>query len=101
VGEAVAEVVGVAAGEDLGFGFEAAEGAGVNDTIAIALKVVAVGMRGLKKTASAGALDVHRVGGQHEERIALLIDECWLLIEDQKASGLSSTIRNHQSTIFG
>jgi hypothetical protein len=76
VGEPVAKVVGVAAGEDLRLGFEAAEGASMNDAIAIALKVVAVGMRGLRKAASAGAFDVHRVGGQHEERIALLIDEC-------------------------
>ncbi len=49
VGEAVAEVVGVAAGEDLRFGFEAAEGAGMDDAVAVALEVVAVGMRGSGK----------------------------------------------------
>ncbi len=65
MGEAVAEVVGVAAGENLRLGFEAAEGAGVNDAVAVALKVVAVGVRGLGEAASAGVFDVHRVGGQH------------------------------------
>src|ERR1700686_4435472 len=70
MGEPVAKVVGVAAGEDLRFGFEAAEGAGMDDAIAVALKVVAVGMRGLRKKASAGALDVHRVGGQHVRSLA-------------------------------
>src|SRR5580704_12021431 len=70
VGEAVAEMVGIAARENLGLGFEAAEGAGVNDTIAVALKVVAVGMLRLREAASAGVLDVHRVTGQHEESLA-------------------------------
>ena len=70
VGEAVAEVVGVAAGEDLRLGFEAAEGAGVNDAVAVTLKVVAVGVLGLREAASAGVVEGHRVGGQHGERIA-------------------------------
>ena len=72
VGEAVAEVVGVAAGEDLRLGFETAKGAGVDDAVAVALKVVAVGMRRLGEAASAGVFDVHRVGGQHGGSIALL-----------------------------
>ena len=54
VGEAVAEVVGVAAGEDLRLGFQPAKGAGMNDAIAVALKVVAVGMRRSREAASAG-----------------------------------------------
>ena len=70
VGEAVAEVVGVAAGEDLGLGFEAAEGAGVDDAVAVALEVVAVGMRRFREAASAGLFDLHRVAGQHGGRIA-------------------------------
>ena len=56
VGEAVAEVVGVAAGEDLRLGFEAAESAGVNDAVAVALKIIAVGMRRFREAASAGVL---------------------------------------------
>ncbi len=71
VGEAVAEVVRVAAGENLRLGFETAEGAGVDDAVAVALEVVAVGMRRLGEAASAGVFDVHRVGGEHVGRIAL------------------------------
>ncbi len=70
VGEAVAEVVGVAAGEDLRLGFQAAESAGVNDAVAVALEIVAVGMRGFGEAASAGVLDVHRVRRQHGESLA-------------------------------
>ena len=54
VGESVAEMVGVAAGENLGLIFEAAEGAGVDDAVAVALEVVAVGMRRFREAASAG-----------------------------------------------
>jgi hypothetical protein len=38
VGEAAAEVVGGAAGEDLGLAGEAAEGAGLHDALAVALE---------------------------------------------------------------
>src|SRR6516165_3202724 len=54
VGEAVAEVIGVAASEDLSLVFEAAEGARVDDAVTVALKGVAVRVRRLGKTASAG-----------------------------------------------
>ena len=40
--------IGNAPGKDLGLGFQAAKGAGVNHAIAVPLKVVAVGMRGLE-----------------------------------------------------
>src|SRR5580765_3288956 len=70
MGEAVAEVVGVAAGEDLRFGFQAPECAGVNDAVAVALVLVSVGMRRLGKAASTGLFDVHRVGGEHGESLA-------------------------------
>ena len=40
----IAKVIGVAASENLSFRFEAAEGAGVNDAVAVTLKVVAVGV---------------------------------------------------------
>ena len=73
VGKAVAKVVRVAAGEDLRLRFEAAEGAGVNDAVAVALKIVAVGVRRFGIAASAGMFDVHRVGGEHGESLALLI----------------------------
>ncbi len=64
VGEAVAEMIGVAAREDLSFGFEAAEGTGMNDAVAVALEVVAVGMGRLGMTASEGAFDPDGVGGE-------------------------------------
>ena len=65
VRQPVAEVVGIATGEDLGLGFETAEGAGVNDAVAVTLEVVAVGMLRLGEAASAGVFDVHRVRCQH------------------------------------
>jgi hypothetical protein len=70
VGESVSEVVRVAASKDLRLGFETAEGAGVNDAVAVALEVVAVGMGRLGKAASAGVFYEHRVGGQHGRSLA-------------------------------
>jgi hypothetical protein len=46
--QAIAEVVRVAAGEDLGLVFEPAEGPRVDDAVAIALEVVAIRMRRLR-----------------------------------------------------
>ena len=94
MGEAVAEVVGVAAGEDLRLGFEAAEGAGVNDAVAVALEVVAVGMRRLGEAASAGVFDVHRVGGEHGESIA---EECQYSVLGTQYS----VLRKSRQTIDG
>ena len=65
VGEAIAKMIGVARGEDLRFGFEAAEGAGMNDAVAVARVVVAIGMLRLGVTAAAGAAHVHGVGCEH------------------------------------
>src|SRR5450755_1087509 len=70
VSETVAEVVGIAPRENLRLGFETAKGAGMNHTIAVALKVVAVGMLRLGEAASAGVLDVHGVAGQHGKSLA-------------------------------
>jgi len=58
-------VVGVAAGEDLRLIAEAAKGARVDDAVAIALKVVAEGMRRLGIAAPASILDAHREISQH------------------------------------
>lgn len=52
VGEAVAEVIGDAGGKDLGLGFEATEGAGMDDAVTVALEVVAEGGEGLWKAAA-------------------------------------------------
>src|SRR6202021_587157 len=58
---------------DFGGGGGAAGGASVNDAVAVALKVVAVGVVRLREAASAGLSDLHRVGGRHGGRIA---DRC-------------------------
>src|SRR5215472_15099833 len=82
VGQAVAEVIGVAAGKNLGFVFEAPEGAGVDDAVAIALKGIAVRVRRLGKTASAGLLHAYRVVGEHGMSVtaASAETEPWLLV---------------------
>jgi hypothetical protein len=68
VRQAVAKMVGIAAGEDLSFIDEAAKSASVDDTVAVALKMISIGMRRLRKAAPAGLLHMHRVTGQHERK---------------------------------
>jgi hypothetical protein len=53
VSEPIAKVIGIPDGEDLRLSFEAAEGAGVNDAVAVARIFAAVGMRWLRIAASA------------------------------------------------
>src|ERR1035438_4348245 len=67
VRQAVAEVVGVAAGEDLSLRFQPPEGARVDDSIPVPREVVAVGVGRLGMAASAGVLYAHRVIGEHEK----------------------------------
>src|SRR5580698_7946851 len=67
VRQSIAKVVRIAASEDLGLSLEAAKGAGMNDAVAVALKVVAVGMLRLGETASAGLGRMHRVVGEHRK----------------------------------
>lgn len=50
-------MIGKAGGEDLRFIFKAAESAGVDDAVAIALEFVAVGMRKFGITPSARAFE--------------------------------------------
>jgi hypothetical protein len=69
VGQTVAEVVGVAASEDLRFRFKAAESSGVNDAVTVPLEVVAIGMLRLRMTAAAGVLHANGVGGEHGESL--------------------------------
>ena len=61
VGEAAAEVVGGAAGEDLGLAGEAAEGAGLDDALAVALEGGARGTKG--RGIDAGEERIVRVSG--------------------------------------
>src|ERR1035441_5873648 len=70
VRQPVAEVVGVAAGEDLRLRFQPPKGARVDDTITVALKVVAVRMRRLGMAASARVFYAHRIVGEHGESLA-------------------------------
>src|SRR5437660_9195086 len=65
----VAEVVGVPSRENLGLCLEAAESSRVNDPIAVALKVVAVGMLRLGVTAPAGLFHAHRIISEHGESL--------------------------------
>ena len=65
VGQPVAKVIGVAAGENLGLGFEAAEGTRVDNPVTVALEVVAVGMLRLGVAATARLLYAHRVISEH------------------------------------
>ncbi len=73
VSEAVAEVVGITAGENLGLGFETAKGACVDDAVAVALEIVTVGVGRLGEAAAAGVFYLYRVAGQHEESLAELM----------------------------
>jgi hypothetical protein len=47
VGQPVTEMVGIPAGKNLGFGFQPSKSPRVNDSVAIALEIIAVGMRRL------------------------------------------------------
>ena len=64
-GEAVAEVVGKSAGKNLSLVLEAAEGAGVNHAIAVALKIAAIGVGKFGITSSRRATGVKSQAGQH------------------------------------
>src|SRR5271166_6300996 len=70
VRQARAEVVRVAAGEDLGLVLQAAERARVNYAVAVTLEGIAVGMRRLRIAAPAGILRAHRVAGEHKRSVA-------------------------------
>jgi hypothetical protein len=68
-------VVGITAGENLCLRFQAAKSASMDDTIAVALKVVAVGMRRLGMAASAGLLNADRIVGEHGKSLAVF-EQC-------------------------
>ncbi len=70
VGEPGAEVIREPLGEDLRLVLQAAEGASMNDAVAVALEVVTIRMRRLGITASERGLNPHCVGGQHGGSVA-------------------------------
>src|SRR5258708_35020289 len=63
VRRAISKVVGVAASESLGLGFEAAESSRVNYAVPVTLKIIAIRMRRLGLAAATGVL--HRVGSKN------------------------------------
>jgi len=56
MGEAIAEVVREAGGEDLGFIFQTAKGTGINNAVAITLKRIARRVFGFRIAAAAGLI---------------------------------------------
>jgi hypothetical protein len=62
-------VVGVPKGENLSLVLKPSKGARVDDTVAVALEVVAIGMRRLGETAPAALFHANGVIGEHEGRI--------------------------------
>ena len=68
VGQAIAKVIGITAGEYLRLGLKPSERPGVNDSVAITLEVIAVGMGLLRVAASTRVL--HRVACEHELSVA-------------------------------
>jgi len=68
VGQPIAKVIRITAGKHLRFGLEPSERAGVNDSIPIALKVIAVGMGRLRMPASTRVL--HRIACEHGLSVA-------------------------------
>ena len=67
--QAIAEVVGITGGEDLCFGFETAESAGMDDAVAVARVVTAVGMCGFRVAPAARLLGAHRQGSKSGDSI--------------------------------
>jgi len=67
--QAIAEMVGIAGGEDLRFGFETAERTGMDDAVAVARVVTAVGMRGLRVAPAARLLGAHGPRGKSGDSI--------------------------------
>src|SRR5712692_8714465 len=76
VREAIAEVVGVTAGGDMGLRFQAAKSPREDNPVTVTLEVVSIRMLGLGITASARCLYPHGVVGEHEGSLAFLIFAC-------------------------
>src|SRR5579862_6297053 len=66
VRQAIAKMVAQARREDLGFGFQAAEGARVNNAVAVALESVTVGVRGFRITPPPAGFNRKAEVAEHE-----------------------------------
>ena len=91
-------MVGIPAGENLCLRFQTAKGAGMDDTITVALKVVAIRMRRLGMAASAGVFYADRIVGEHGESLALRILEC-CPINIQTAASHGSGLPSYFETV--
>ncbi len=97
----IAKMVGVARGEDLCFGFEAAEGAGMDDAVAVARVVTAIGMRGLRKAPAARLLGVHCPGSKSGNSIDGPLHCFQLICANGKLRSGSGLRRNLVQTAIG
>ena len=88
VREAIAEMIGVTNGEDLGLRFEAAECARMDDAVAIASVVVAIAMRRLRPAATGGASNVHGVRSERHRRIVCQGGYAPRIVEARNTGGL-------------
>ncbi len=71
VRQASAEVVGVAAGEDLRLVLQPAKGAGMDDAVAVTLERIAIRMRRLGIAAPTRILRADGVRGEHKRSVAV------------------------------
>jgi hypothetical protein len=70
VSQTIAKVIRISPGEDLGLIVQTAKRSGMNDSVAITLKVIAIGVRRLGKTPATGVFYTHRIGCEHGRSIA-------------------------------
>jgi hypothetical protein len=78
--QTIAKVIGKASGEYLCFIFETAKRARMDDTVAVTLVIVAIGMRRFRIAASARLLDSHSIRGEHVLSLQLSAAGCQLLV---------------------
>src|SRR6266487_1578423 len=70
LGQPVAEMVGVAAGENLCFGLKAAKSSRMNDAVTVALEVVPVRMLCFRMAAATRLFNMHGVVSQHGRKFS-------------------------------
>ncbi len=62
--QTIPEMIGIAAGKNLGLGLKPSKGAGMDNAIAVTLKIIAVRMLRLRITPAARLLHMDRVGSE-------------------------------------
>jgi hypothetical protein len=99
--QAIAEMIGIARGEDLSLGFETAECAGMDDAVAVARVVTAVGMRGLRIAPAARLLGAHCPGSKSGNSIDGPLHCLQLIRANGKLPSGSGFRRNGVQTAIG